>query len=220
MSELPLTYEQKNDNTNEDILKVEIESLKEQQETLAANINTLNTRFVNMGKTIVELDEAVAGVEKTMLSIEGKMVKLGEDMFNYMKTPPVVRFIHPSQSPTIGEISKALATARGEIGGGIEKDGKTGRGEFSTYAAMVTVCDPILAKNELAIAPRIVEDEEKRLIFVVTLSHSSNEFFETRMPLNEMKSEGQQIYHQKIGAAETYHLRYLYINMLGLACKD
>ena len=123
-------------------------------------------------------------------------------------------------SQSIGEISKALVKAQGEMTHVPRtRDGRVGNKEYK-YADLANVLDAVrdvLKANGLAVVqgPAIVVTESRRTSVLTTrLIHESGEWLETELDLLDPGTS------QAMGSAITYARRYALAAMLGVAAED
>ena len=130
-------------------------------------------------------------------------------------------FIIPMQSPTIGELTKALSQFQGSVkqpklNKSVKvstKDGRSYTFQYADLGACISAASPELQKNGLAVIQTIQGN-----VLVTTLSHTSGEFINSKMPLNE-----QTLFYvafQCSGAMITYLKRYAYCAILGIVADD
>ena len=127
----------------------------------------------------------------------------------------------PMMSPSIAELTKALSMFQGSIKQPKlnksvkvnQKEGGSYTFQYADLAACVSAATPELQKNGLAIIQTI-----QGQILVTTLSHTSGEFINSRMPLNQATLFSTSF--QKIGSMITYLKRYAYCAILGIVADD
>ncbi len=181
------------ENENElAIFQLKADLLSQQSDEIKASQRQMSERFNAMGKFVKE------GFEKLQ-----------------QQPVPKVCMVYPNKSEQIGELSKAMASAKAEIGS-ISKGGMANRGKFATLDDMFEVCDPIMDKFELSTTFGISTNEHEDFVLIMILSHSSGQWIENRALLKENK-RGAGDYHQTLGAAEKYLRRYMYRAMLNLS---
>src|SRR5678816_2826998 len=114
------------------------------------------------------------------------------------------------QSPTIGQLAKALSVAHGKMkalgkGNTATIPGKEGRQGYSyKYADLADVIDVYrapLSEAGLAVT-QVLRVEGERMVLVTRLLHESGEFLESVYPLQNYTRPQEQ------GSAITYARRY------------
>ena len=127
----------------------------------------------------------------------------------------------PMQSATIGKLTEALSKFQGSVqqpklnksvtvktnGGGSYKF------QYADLGACVAAASPKLLENGLAVFQTI-----QGQLLVTTLSHTSGEFINSQMPLNQQTLFSTSF--QSIGSMITYMKRYAYCAILGLVADD
>lgn len=119
------------------------------------------------------------------------------------------------RSENINELAKALSIAQGEIKSAVED--KTNPHFKSSYASLASVWDACripLSKNELSIM-QLPFVENGELYLKTTLAHSSGQFVESVMPVNNAKNTPQAL-----GSCITYMRRYALSSIVGVAPGD
>ena len=172
----------------------------------------LQAQYAELQGAIAKLNERFSGMGKAVMDGNARLEQVVSDAVQ----PVRIRQVAPTQSASIGQISAALSKAQREIGG-IRGSGTANRGSFTTLEDMEEACAPVLEKYELAISPKLITNEFGEYVQVMTLSHSSDEWFESRALLNEEAAGSSLPLHQKIGYSEKYLKRYMYRTMLCLA---
>ena len=119
------------------------------------------------------------------------------------------------KSESIAALTSALSKAQGEIS--FAKKDSTNPFFKSKYADLESVweaCRDALSKNELAVvqSPDVVDGQ---VVLITTLSHSSGEWMESKMPLMLTKQDPQTL-----GSALTYARRYALAAMVGVVQSD
>lgn len=131
------------------------------------------------------------------------------------------RIIVPMQSMTIGKLTEALSKFQGSVqqpklnksvtvktnGGGSYKF------QYADLGACVAAAAPKLQENGLAVFQTI-----QGQVLVTTLSHTSGEFVNSQMPLNQQTLFSTSF--QSIGSMITYMKRYAYCAILGLVADE
>ena len=127
----------------------------------------------------------------------------------------------PMQSATIGKLTEALSKFQGSVqqpklnksvtvktnGGGSYKF------QYADLGACGAAAAPKLLENGLAVFQTI-----QGQLLVTTLSHTSGEFVNSQMPLNQQTLFSTSF--QSIGSMITYMKRYAYCAILGLVADD
>jgi hypothetical protein len=119
------------------------------------------------------------------------------------------------QSPTIGEIAKALSQAQGEIESALKtSDNPHFRSKFADLAEVWSACKAQLSKVQICVV-QIPQVEDGKLYLETMLVHASGEYFKGRMPL--LNDKGNM---QGLGSAITYARRYMLAAMVGVTQED
>lgn len=127
----------------------------------------------------------------------------------------------PMQSETIGKLAEALSSFQGSVkqpklnksvtvktnGGGSYKF------QYADLGACISAAAPELQKNGLAVIQTI-----QGQVLVTTLSHSSGEFINSQIPLNQQTLFSTAF--QQIGSMITYLKRYAYCAILGIVADE
>lgn len=129
--------------------------------------------------------------------------------------------IIPMQSATIGELTKALSQFQGSVKQPklnksvkvTTKDGRSYTFQYADLGACISAAAPELQKNGLAVIQTI-----QGQVLVTTLSHSSGEFINSQLPLNQQTLFSTAF--QSIGSMITYLKRYAYCAILGIVADD
>ena len=129
--------------------------------------------------------------------------------------------IIPMQSATIGELTKALSQFQGcvkqpKLNKSVKvstKDGRSYTFQYADLGACISAAAPELQRNGLAVMQTI-----QGQVLVTTLSHSSGEFINSQMPLNQQTLFSTAF--QSIGSMITYLKRYAYCAILGIVADD
>ena len=124
-------------------------------------------------------------------------------------------------SPSIGNLTKALSAFQGslqqpKLNKTVAVQTKTGGKYTFQYAdlgACISAAAPLLAKNGLAVMQTI-----QGKVLVTTLSHTTGEFMNSQLPLNEHTLFSNEF--QSIGSMITYLKRYAYCAILGIVADD
>jgi len=121
--------------------------------------------------------------------------------------------INQDQSPTIGELVKALSKTQGELKDAV----KSSENPFykSKYADLTSVweaCREQLSKNELAVIQTMAGNGGDHIIIVTTLAHKSGEWIRGHLCVKPVKNDPQGI-----GSAITYARRYSLAAIVGIA---
>lgn len=177
------------------VIGLKTDVLKQQTEEIKANQIKMNESFMRMG----------AFVKDEFQKIKAQL-----------EHPQRTCTLMPNKSEELGDLSKAMAQAKAEIGS-ISKRGVANRGKFASLDDMFEVCDPIMAKFELSTTFGINTNEYGEFVLTMILSHSSGQWIENRALLKEDRRPLQNDYHQALGAAEKYLRRYMYRAMLNLS---
>lgn len=127
----------------------------------------------------------------------------------------------PMQSASIAELTKALSAFQGslqqpKLNKTVAVQTKTGGKYTFQYAdlgACISAAAPLLSKNGLAVIQTIQGN-----VLVTTLSHSSGEFMNSQLPLNEHTLYSTDF--QSIGSMITYLKRYAYCAILGIVADE
>ena len=129
----------------------------------------------------------------------------------------IVELPNVEMSDKIGEITKALSKAQGELEGA-KKDTQGYGYNYSDLASVISTAKPILSKNGLAIVQLTGNDGDKPKVTTI-LSHSSGEFFRSciSMDLVEMNKVNNL---QRAGATISYLRRYALQAILGMSSED
>lgn len=177
------------------------------------DIKSLQLECEEIRNSIAKLHERLNGMGKLMLESNTSMIQI----LDMAKQPPKSHLVAPHCSESTGKIAAALSKAQREFGG-ISGSGAANRGTFTTLEDMEEITTPILEKYELSVTPMLIYNEHGDFVQVMRLNHSSGEWFESRLILNEEAIPGNGLtLHQKVGAAEKYLKRYMYRNILCLA---
>lgn len=129
--------------------------------------------------------------------------------------------IIPMQSATIGELTKALSQFQGcikqpKLNKSVKvstKDGRSYTFQYADLGACISAAAPELQKNGLAVIQTI-----QGQVLVTTLSHSSGEYINSQMPLNQQTLFSTAF--QSIGSMITYLKRYAYCAILGIVADE
>ncbi len=127
----------------------------------------------------------------------------------------------PMQSATIGELTKALSQFQGslkqpKLNKSVKvstKDGRSYTFQYADLGACISAAAPELQKNGLAVIQTI-----QGQVLVTTLSHSSGEYINSQMPLNQQTLFSTAF--QSIGSMITYLKRYAYCAILGIVADE
>ncbi len=127
----------------------------------------------------------------------------------------------PMQSATIGALAKALSEFQGSVkqpklNKSVTVKTKTGGSynfQYADLGACIAAAAPELKKNGLAVIQTI-----QGQLLVTTLSHSSGEFINSMLPLNQNTLFSTEF--QSIGSMITYLKRYAYCAILGIVADD
>ena len=115
------------------------------------------------------------------------------------------------QSEDIVEIATAFATAQGEFG----PITKSSQGYNYKYATLEIVLDTIRPTlNKFGLSIRQFTDENH--ILYTRLTHSSGQWFESRIKMRESEGEGKRSAEQAYGSLQTYMRRYQLLALLGV----
>ena len=117
----------------------------------------------------------------------------------------------PMQSATIGELAKALSNFQGSVQQPKlnksvtvkTKQGSSYNFKYADLGACMAAAAPVLKENGLAVIQTI-----QGQTLVTTLSHSSGEFINSQLPLNQNTLFSTEF--QSIGSMITYLKRYAY----------
>ena len=129
--------------------------------------------------------------------------------------------IIPMQSATIGKLTDALSKFQGSVkqpklNKSVKvstKDGRSYSFQYADLGACISAAAPELQKNGLAVIQTI-----QGQVLVTTLSHSSGEFINSQMPLNQQTLFSTSF--QSIGSMITYMKRYAYCAILGIVADE
>ena len=180
---------------------------------VSTDIKTIQLECEEIRASQAKLHERLNGMGKLMLESNDAM----HEVLDLANKPTRIYVVNPHCSESVGKIASALSKAQREFGG-ISGSGAANRGTFTTLEDMEEITTPILEKYELAVTPMLVHNEHGEFVQVMRLSHSSGEWFESRLLLKEDSIPGNGLtLHQKVGAAEKYLKRYMYRNILCLA---
>ena len=127
----------------------------------------------------------------------------------------------PMQSATIGKLTEALSKFQGslkqpKLNKSVKvttKDGRSYTFQYADLGACISAAAPELQKNGLAVMQTI-----QGQVLVTTLSHSSGEYINSQMPLNQQTLFSTAF--QSIGSMITYLKRYAYCAILGIVADD
>jgi len=127
----------------------------------------------------------------------------------------------PMMSATIGKLTDALSKFQGSIkqpklNKNVKVKTKSGSEYTFQYAdlgACISASAPVLAQNGLAVIQTIQGTQ-----LVTTLSHTSGEFMNSVLPLNQNTLFSTDF--QSIGSMITYLKRYAYCAILGIVADD
>lgn len=118
-------------------------------------------------------------------------------------------------SPTIGQISEALAKAQGMIGNALKDSANPFfKSKYADLSAITEVSKKPLSDNNLMFSCSVVPDNGMYYL-VATLSHVSGEWLRSYMPLIVEKPD-----MQKLGAAISYSRRYALSSLCHIATED
>lgn len=192
------------ENENElAIIQLKTDVLKQQSDDIKAAQLQMSERFNAMAKFVKE------GFEK----IQNQFLANQET-----DDKQRVYLLYPSKSEDISLISKALSSAKAEIGS-ITKATPGQRSGFASLTDMFEICDPVMLKYEISTTFGISQNEYGENVLIGVLAHSSGQWFEYRTLLRENTIPDKIIgsYHQRIAASEKPLRRYMYRAMLNLA---
>lgn len=119
-------------------------------------------------------------------------------------------------SPTIGKLSEALAAAQAEMQPA--KKNATNPHYRSTYADLASLIEasrPVLARHGLAVSQVTERREDGTTCLTTLLLHSSGEYLG-----GESGGRLAQDTPQAAGSLWTYHRRYGYASIVGIATED
>ena len=127
----------------------------------------------------------------------------------------------PMQSATIGSLTEALSKFQGSVkqpklNKSVKvrtKDGGSYTFQYADLGACISAAAPELQKNGLAVIQTI-----QGQVLVTTLSHTSGEFINSQMPLNQQTLFSTEF--QSIGSMITYLKRYAYCAILGIVADE
>lgn len=127
----------------------------------------------------------------------------------------------PMQSATIGKLTEALSKFQGSVqqpklNKSVKvrtKEGGSYTFQYADLGACVAAAAPKLQENGLAVFQTI-----QGQVLVTTLSHTSGEYVNSQMPLNQQTLFSTSF--QSIGSMITYMKRYAYCAILGLVADD
>lgn len=127
-------------------------------------------------------------------------------------------------STDIGDISKALSAAQGELTNPVKnrevtvrpREGMPYSFAYATLDSILDLVRPVLAKHSLAllqvVEPRVENNGQQ---VTTRLLHASGQWIETSLPI-QVEGNG----NQKFGSALTYGRRYSIIALLALAAEE
>lgn len=127
----------------------------------------------------------------------------------------------PMMSASIGKLTEALSKFQGSVkqpklNKSVTVKTNTGgsyKFQYADLGACVAAAAPALNENGLAVTQTI-----QGQVLVTTLSHTSGEFINSQMPLNQQTLFSTAF--QSIGSMITYLKRYAYCAILGLVADD
>ena len=154
----------------------------------------------------------------TLDKLTERFNKLGALLLGKLDANPVsTRTVHvrPSRSADIDKIALALSQAAGDFIA-INRSATGSRKPYASMEDLLEATVPALKKYELAANFQICKNEYNEHILVLTVSHSSNQWFELESPLQPEKIGNNMQYHQAIGASDTYLRRYMYRSFFNL----
>ncbi len=127
----------------------------------------------------------------------------------------------PMQSASIGKLTEALSKFQGcvkqpKLNKSVTvrtKEGGSYKFQYADLGACISAAAPELQKNGLAVIQTI-----QGQVLVTTLSHTSGEFINSQMPLNQSTLFSTAF--QSIGSMITYLKRYAYCAILGIVADE
>lgn len=126
------------------------------------------------------------------------------------------QYREPTETPTLGELFKALSKAQGQMGSA-KKDGKNSftKSSYSTIDSMLAASREALTLNGLCVIQRILPNGGQVSYLHTRLCHASGEWIESKLPIAAPAND-----IQKIGSYITYLRRYTYASIIGLVLGD
>ncbi len=124
-------------------------------------------------------------------------------------------------SENLSEIFKALSKFQGEL----ENAPKSSQGHGYKYADLATCINeakPVLAKNGLAVVQMLGGNSDEERTLITMLTHESGEYISSEFVMAKAVLSGGSGKNpaQVLGSAITYHRRYAYAAIIGLAQDD
>ena len=118
------------------------------------------------------------------------------------------------------ELFAAFAKFQGELESASK--GKQGHGyKYADLAECINTAKPVLAANGLGITQMLGSIEGQQTL-ITALTHSSGQYMSSEVVMveAELKGGGSNNPVQKLGSAITYHRRYAFAAIIGLAQED
>jgi hypothetical protein len=120
-----------------------------------------------------------------------------------------------NMSPHINELITALAKAQGKIQPAIkDKYNPHYKSHYADLESIWAACRLPLSEQGLAVI-QTIETNEKDLVLVTTLAHSSGQWMRSDMPIITQKMDPQGI-----GSALSYYRRYSLASIAGIVTED
>lgn len=123
--------------------------------------------------------------------------------------------LHPTSSPDIAELIKALAKVQAEIEGA-KKDSTNPffKSKYADLASTWAACKDGLTKNGCAVI-QTVDTIGEKIVLITTLAHSSGQWMRGYMPVIMVKQDPQAM-----GSAIMYARRYSLAAIVGVCPVD
>lgn len=123
--------------------------------------------------------------------------------------------LHPTSSPDIAELVKALARVQAEIEGA-KKDSTNPffKSKYADLASTWAACKDGLTKNGCAVI-QTVDTVGEKIVLITTLAHSSGQWMRGYMPVIMVKQDPQAM-----GSAIMYARRYSLAAIVGVCPVD
>ena len=119
-------------------------------------------------------------------------------------------------SDSIGKLAMALSKAQGQMDGANKSaDNPFFKSKYADLNECIQAAKKPLADNELAVIQTTELCNDKSLVIVTTLAHSSGEWIKGKISMTPKKDDDQGR-----GSSITYGRRYSFAAIVGLAQKD
>lgn len=120
------------------------------------------------------------------------------------------------QSESLKELFTALSKAQSQFKVA-EKDAENPyfKSKYADFESIVSSCRPALSSNGLSFIQITHLKDDKSLILITRLCHSSGEYIESEYPIEPIKRDPQAL-----GSALTYAKRYSLAALLGVVTSD